>query len=121
MRRGRVFTGLWPVGLSFLASIDLTVRLIEEYPRIWSEKSSYGKDLTPKRMAWMLAKSYGIHSTQPVRGGPRGYSHSKFTLPWRRMGVTPAEGTDAPDASDASDAKSGLDVLTRHPRNRGHR
>jgi hypothetical protein len=58
----------------------------------------------------MLAKSYGVHSQQPVKTGPRGYSRQMFVLPWRRMGVTPAEGSDASDASDATDTKQPADA-----------
>jgi hypothetical protein len=96
---------VWPEEVSFVASIDLTDRLIREHPQVWSVDSPFGKDLTPKRLASMLVKSYGIHSIQPVKTGPRGYSRQMFTLSWRRMGVTPPEQSDAPDASDASDPK----------------
>jgi hypothetical protein len=96
---------VWPEGVSFVASNDLTVRLIREHPQVWSADSPFAKDLTPKRMALMLVKSYGIHSHQPVKTGLRGYSREMFVLPWRRMGVIPAEGSDASDASDASDPK----------------
>jgi hypothetical protein len=93
---------VWPVGVSFLPSEDLVRRLIWEHPEMWGETSTFGKDLTSKRLGSMLTKAYKIHSDQPVRGGPRGYHHASFTRPWHRMGVGPAS-----DASDASDAGEG--------------
>jgi hypothetical protein len=101
---------VWPGTVSFFASIDLTNRLTEEHPQVWSVDSPFGKDLTPKRLASMLVKSYGIHSIQPIKTGPRGYSRSMFALSWRRMGVTPVQQSDPSDASDASDPRPGPEV-----------
>lgn len=49
--------------------------------------SSSGKTLTAKRLGFLLADSYKIHSDQPVRGGPRGYHLAHFVKPWTAMGI----------------------------------
>ncbi|MFL6047447.1 MAG: hypothetical protein ACJ72M_20355, partial [Propionibacteriaceae bacterium] len=71
---------------------------------VWGSQGPLGKRLTAKRLGGMLARSYGIHSDQPERGGHRGYHREAFRKPMTRMGLLPSPTSDASDASDESDA-----------------
>jgi Protein of unknown function (DUF3631) len=99
---------VWPDDTTFLPTTELIALLVIEHPAIWGDEGPFGKQLTPQRLGRMLAKSYKIHSSQPNRGGPRGYSRSDFTRPWRQMRVTPLPVTDAADVSDESEADASV-------------
>jgi hypothetical protein len=97
---------VWPpnqdktANATFLPSGELIRLLVSEHPEMWGPMSSYGKELTTKRLGFLLAESYKIHSDREDRTGPRGYFHSVFIKPWTAMGV----GQPAPDSPDAPDA-----------------
>jgi Protein of unknown function (DUF3631) len=81
---------VWPDDTPFLSTKGLIARLVTESPEMWGLASSYGKELTAKRLGSMLAKAYKIHSDQPERAGRRGYHYAHFERPWKRMGITPS-------------------------------
>jgi hypothetical protein len=98
---------LWPADTAFWPSEELVRQLVWEYPQMWGAENPFGKSLTTKRLATMLATGYKIHSDQPVRGERRGYHRSAFTRAWHRMKVEPA--SDTSDASHASVPERGTD------------
>jgi hypothetical protein len=91
---------------AFVPTRDLINELVAEHPDMWGPMSD--KPLTGKRLGFLLADSYKIHSDQPVRGGPRGYHLAHFIKPWTAMGVI-KPASDASGASDASDQGRGID------------
>ena len=68
---------------------DLTVmRLIKENPGLWSNQSSYGKDLTRQRLGLMLTNAYGIQAKR-LNASKRGYYRSQFESVWEAFGISP--------------------------------
>jgi hypothetical protein len=110
---------IWPSDdtgyIPFLASMKIIDLLIGKYPQVWGEESPFGKDLTSKRLASMLARGYRIHSHLPGRGLPRGYGRANFAQAWRALGVTSPNQSDASYASYASDAEPGPSVYVPEP------
>jgi len=53
---------VWPESKTFVSTEDLIDMLVKKHPEIWSEESSYEKQLTAQRMGRMLVTSYNIHS-----------------------------------------------------------
>jgi hypothetical protein len=106
---------VWPpnqdrtANATFVATEELIRLLVNEHPGMWGLISSSGKTLTAKRLRFLLADSYKIHSDQPVRGDPRGYHLAHFVKPWTAMGI-PLSQSDASDASSANDADTASDT-----------
>jgi Protein of unknown function (DUF3631) len=102
---------VWPsnqdrtANATFVPTADLITQLVIERPETYGPLSD--KPLTAKRLGFLLADSYKIHSDQPVRGGPRGYHLASFVKPWTAMAVGQPASDDS-DASDASDQGRGL-------------
>lgn len=78
---------VWIEGEKFLPTEIVIDRLAAAHPDLWSERSSFGKRLTPQRLGRMLVTSYNIHSDRPGGVGPRGYLRSSLAPAFRRFGL----------------------------------
>ncbi|MDF3309888.1 DUF3631 domain-containing protein [Rhodococcus sp. T2V] len=78
---------VWPQGEDFAPSQDLIVKLIRHNPEYWGERSSYGKELTPHRMAKLVAQASKVTTVRPGGRGSRGYSRSILAPVWHRLGI----------------------------------
>lgn len=68
---------------------DQTVmRLIKENPGLWSNQSSYGKDLTRQRLGLMLTNAYDIQAKR-LNASKRGYYRGQFESVWEAFGISP--------------------------------
>lgn len=68
---------------------DLTaMRLIKENPGLWSNQSSYGKDLTRQRLGVMLSNYYDIQAKR-LNANKRGYYRGQFESVWEAFGISP--------------------------------
>jgi hypothetical protein len=101
----RHLSEVWPVGESFAPTALLLDRLSSHADDVWGRGSPFGNPITAQRLGRMLSKGYRVHSVQPNRGGPRGYSVGGLRPAWRRGGITPPSVADAADAADATDAQ----------------
>lgn len=81
---------------TFIRTDVLIEHLVENYPDMWSEHSSFGKKLTPQRMGRMLVTAFNIHSARPNTNGPRGYLRSAIQPALRRFGMSLSEKPDEP-------------------------
>ncbi|MGP5724604.1 DUF3631 domain-containing protein [Arthrobacter rhombi] len=95
---------LWPEGETFAPSNRLVEKLIQHNPGMWGLMSNYGKDLTVQRFGRMLVQAFKIHSDRQG-DSRRGYFRHQFNIPFRRMNITPPEGTDGTDGTDEPTAK----------------
>jgi hypothetical protein len=87
---------VWPRGEKYVRTEELIRRLIDEHPKSWSERSSYGRDLTPQRLGRMLVGNFKISSSRQDTNGPRGYYYQAFETAFRRFGVPSAIEPDEP-------------------------
>ena len=95
---------VWTEGAAFIPSGRLVENLIQHNPGMWGLMSNYGKALTAQRFGRMLAQAFKIHSTRQG-DSKRGYFRHQFNVAFRRMNITPPEGTDGSDVSDEPTAK----------------
>lgn len=94
---------VWRDDEAFIPTRNLVDRLILENAEAWSERSDYGKDLTPQRLGRMLATNWRIHTWQRPDGDrARGYRRQQFADAWRqvvRMGANVSNGTNGTNGS----------------------
>lgn len=94
---------IWPEGETFVPSDDLIARLAHHNPDYWGERSSYGKALTPHRMAKMVAQASKVTTVRPGGRGKRGYSHAVLAPIWKRLGVAPiSSGASGPTGDNGA-------------------
>lgn len=75
---------LWAVqwrGENFISSKRLCAALANTQPQTWGIESSYGKPLTPRRLASMLRKA-GVSTSRADDNRTRGYMLGSFTKAW---------------------------------------
>ena len=85
----------------FELSTELVKQLIKDNPEMWSFNSTYGKDLTPKRLGIILNGSFGIYS-QRQGANARGWHTNQFIQIWQKLGITPGnppKATEPPKAT----------------------
>jgi hypothetical protein len=85
----------------FELSTELVKQLIKDNPDVWSFTSTYGKDLTPKRLGIILNRSFGIYS-QRQGANARGWHTNQFIQIWQKLGITPGnppKATEPPKAT----------------------
>jgi hypothetical protein len=85
----------------FVRSTELVSDLIRINPESWSMASTYGKDLTPRRMGLILNNSFGMYSSRSGSNA-RGWHTNQFRQVWERLGVTPKKTTQATQATQAT-------------------
>lgn len=79
---------VWRADESFLPSITIVGRLVEQHPDYWGPFSAYGKVLTVQRLGRLLNQSTKAVSQRPGGGGhERGYARSQLATAWRRLGL----------------------------------
>ncbi len=107
---------IWPKDADFVPSDELRSKLVMHNAEFWGLASSYGKELTTKRMASLIVQASKITSQRPGGRGPRGYSRTVFAPVWHRLGV----GRFSSGASGDTGA-SGADDNRMHRDNQVHR
>jgi hypothetical protein len=82
----------------FETSVLIVDKLIKLNPEVWSYRSSFGKDLNPKRMGSILNKSFGVYSQR--RGDVRGWHSNQFQTIWMKLGISQSNPTNPPEPTN---------------------
>ena len=91
----RDLSAVWPDGEPFVTTDSLVSQLIAHNPQYWGPASAYGRSLTAKRLALLVAQASKVTSIRPGGRGKRGYSAAHLTPIWLRLGI-PLYGRGAP-------------------------
>ncbi|MGI1849931.1 DUF3631 domain-containing protein [Rhodococcus sp. SJ] len=86
---------IWPEYTDFVATQELVGKLVRHNPEYWGANSSYGKELTVKRLGSLVSQASKVTSQRPGGRGPRGYSRLVLAPVWNRLGI----GRNQPGAS----------------------
>jgi hypothetical protein len=78
---------VWPKGTDFVPTGELVSKLIAHNSEYWGFASPYGKPLTEKRFAQLVAQASKVTSQRPGGAGRRGYLRSRLEPAWNRLGI----------------------------------
>lgn len=88
----RDIRAIWPEGCAFLSSSEMVYLLGRHNPEWWGRQSTYGKELTQKRLATLLNAGFRIRVSRIHKDGEtvRGFARESFRTPWQ---IIPEEPT----------------------------
>lgn len=93
-------------GQDFVSSQTICTALATSKPTEWGSKSTYGSDISSKRLAGMLKKS-GVQVSRNKSQEQRGYYRNSFAQAWAVLDTHDVQKTKA-DTLDGSDTLDGL-------------
>jgi hypothetical protein len=99
---------VWPGSEPFLATAELTTKLINQNPDYWGADSAYGKSLTEIRLGRLLSQAAKITSCRPDHKGPRGYRRADLAPAWLRLRIAVQATFDDPPGESGPPGPSGL-------------